>query len=74
MSTEIIKRSGLALQVCSDEPDINKLTEEVNRLDLAGTTHGWQLEKKPVGPDGKPDPTKVKCADKKGRYHYVFTC
>lgn len=74
MATSIIRRKALALQVCSDEQDIKKLTDEVNQLDLAGTANGWQLEESPKNPDGGTDPTKVACADGNSRYHYVFVC
>lgn len=74
MSTQIIRCTALALQVCSTIEDIDKLTEEVNRLDLAGTANGWQLEVNPENPNGGTDPTRVACADGNGRYHYVFTC
>lgn len=74
MSTQIIRNSILALQVCSDEQNIAKLTQEVNELNLAGTTNGWQLDEAPKNPSGGVDPSKVPCADGNGRYHYVFVC
>lgn len=72
--TTIIRNSGLALQVCSDETDESVLTDEVNQLEPAGTTNGWILDKEPKNPNGGTDPYRVACADRENYYHYVFVC
>jgi hypothetical protein len=63
----ILRVSILNLQACSDLDDVEEITWEVNRLNLAGTTNGWGL-------DTRPEVAPVVCAEHPERKHYVFCC
>lgn len=80
--TAILQSKFLGLQVCSDEQDMEKLTEEVNRLvapvdDVArrriseaaksGIVLAWRLS-------SRPGVAVVDCAEKPGFRHYIFEC
>lgn len=74
MGTNIIRRTGLAIQVCSDETDEKVLTSVVNEIEPSGTENGWSIDDTPKNPDGGVDPRKVQCKDAEEHYHYVFIC
>jgi hypothetical protein len=62
----ITRRKGLGIQVCTTL-DVEAATVELNRIDLAGTTHGWVF-------DAELDNNPCQCAKHSDRQHMVFVC
>lgn len=67
MSTEIIGNRILSIQVCSDLTDMDKLLEEVERLEPCGISYGWILS-------NIPEHKACTCASDKTKKHYIFLC
>ena len=65
--SEVVRQKFLGIQVCSDETDMERLTEWVNTEVLCGTTVGWVLSR-------RPEVAPVECENDPSRTHYVFDC